>query len=62
MGGGKILMAMMKLKITKRKVTEETRMVLKRPIKESAMKAPSTGKSVETPIQVLTFLTAVAVG
>ncbi len=37
-------------------------MVLKRPKKESAMKAPSTGKSVETPTQVLTFLTAVVKG
>lgn len=48
--------------ITRRKVTEEMRMVLKRPKKESATKAPSTGKSVETPTHVLTFLTAVAVG
>jgi hypothetical protein len=43
-------------------MVEEIIMVLKRPKKESAMKAPSTGKSVETPTQVLTFLTAVVKG
>jgi hypothetical protein len=41
---------------------EEIRMVLKRPKYESAMKAPSKGKSVETPTQVLTFLAAATVG
>lgn len=40
----------------------EKRMVVKRPKYESATKAPSTGKTDETPSQVLTFLAAVAKG
>lgn len=37
-------------------------MVLNRPRSESATKAPSIGKTAETPDQLLTILAAVAVG
>ena len=41
---------------------EDKTMVLKRPRYESARKPPMRGKRAETPIKVLTFLDAVAVG
>lgn len=47
--------------ITAKNMMVDKRIVLKRPRKESARKAPSIGKMEETPIQVLTFLAAVAV-
>lgn len=41
---------------------DDKRIVLNRPNKESAIKAPSNGKRQDTPTHVLTFLAAVEVG